>query len=49
MVRLDLIQRTMEREATTNVVILDACRDNPLSRSFASKSRSAAVGSGLAA
>ena len=34
-VRLDLIQRTMEREATTNVVILDACRDNPLSRNLA--------------
>ncbi|MET0568531.1 MAG: caspase family protein [Hyphomicrobiaceae bacterium] len=51
MVRLDLIQRTMEREATTNVVILDACRDNPLSRNLARAlgTRSASIGKGLAA
>jgi len=30
MVRLDLVQRTMEREAPTNILFLDACRDNPL-------------------
>src|SRR5262245_39773268 len=30
MVRLDLIQRAMEREVATNIIVLDACRDNPL-------------------
>jgi hypothetical protein len=29
-VRLDLVQRTMEREAKTNILFLDACRNNPL-------------------
>lgn len=50
-VRLELIQRTMEREATTNIVILDACRDNPLSRNLARAfgTRSASIGKGLAA
>jgi uncharacterized caspase-like protein len=28
--RLDLVQRTMEREARTNILFLDACRNNPL-------------------
>lgn len=51
MVRLDLVQRTMEREAPTNVVILDACRDNPLSRNLARAlgTRSTSIGKGLAA
>jgi hypothetical protein len=51
MVRLDLIQRTLEREASTNIIILDACRDNPLSRNLARALgiRSAAIGRGLAA
>ena len=35
MVRLDLVQRTMEREAQTNILFLDACRDNPLARNLA--------------
>jgi uncharacterized caspase-like protein len=35
MVRLDLIQRVMERETKTNVIFLDACRNNPLSRNLA--------------
>lgn len=35
MIRMDLVQRTMERETTTNIVILDACRDNPLARNLA--------------
>ena len=50
MVRLDLIQRTMERETTTNVLILDACRDNPLARNLARAlgTRSAQIGRGLA-
>jgi TPR repeat protein len=50
MVRLDLVQRTMEREAKTNLVFLDACRDNPLSRNLSRSmgTRSADVGHGLA-
>ena len=35
MVRLDLVHRTMEREAPTNIIMIDACRDNPLSRNLA--------------
>lgn len=35
MVRLDLIQRAMERETLTNILFLDACRDNPLARNLA--------------
>jgi uncharacterized caspase-like protein len=51
MVRLDLIQRSMERGATSNILILDACRDNPLARNLARAlgSRSATIGRGLAA
>jgi len=49
-VRLDLIQRTMERESKTNILFLDACRDNPLARNLARAmgTRSAEVGRGLA-
>ena len=51
MVRLDLVQRTMERETETNVLFLDACRDNPLGRNLARAmgTRSAEIGRGLAA
>ena len=51
MVRLDLIQRTMEREVATNVLFLDACRDNPLARNLALAmgTRSGDIGRGLAA
>lgn len=51
MVRLDLIQRTMERETATNIVFLDACRDNPLARNLARAmgTRSVIIGRGLAA
>ncbi len=51
MVRLDLVQRTMEREAQTNILFLDACRDNPLARNLARSmgTRSTDVGHGLAA
>jgi hypothetical protein len=40
----------MERSAKTNVIILDACRDNPLARNLARSlgTRSAQVGHGLA-
>jgi hypothetical protein len=50
-VRLDLVHRTMEREAATNIIILDACRDNPLARNLARAlgTRSTQVGRGLAA
>jgi hypothetical protein len=50
MVRLDLVQRTMERETKTNVIFLDACRDNPLARSLARAmgTRSVEIGHGLA-
>ena len=50
MVRLDLIQRAMEREVKTNIIFLDACRDNPLARNLARAlgSRSTQVGRGLA-
>lgn len=50
-VRLDLIQRTMERETDTNILFIDACRDNPLSRNLARSlgTRSADIGRGLAA
>jgi hypothetical protein len=51
MVRLDLVQRTMERESQTNVLFLDACRDNPLVRNLALAmgTRSGETSRGLAA
>jgi uncharacterized caspase-like protein len=51
MVPLDLVHRTMEREAKANVIFLDACRDNPLSRNLARAmgTRSANISRGLAA
>lgn len=52
-VSLDFIMRQMEidREGKTTIVILDACRDNPLARNLARSmgTRSAAIGRGLAA
>ncbi len=51
-VRLEFLLRQMEldREGKTNIVFLDACRDNPLARNLARSlgTRSASVGSGLA-
>jgi hypothetical protein len=49
-VRLDLVQRTMERTARTNILFLDACRNNPLARNLARAmgTRSADIGRGLA-
>ncbi|NKB15740.1 MAG: hypothetical protein HC774_00555, partial [Sphingomonadales bacterium] len=46
MVRLDLVHRTMEREAATNILMMDACRDNPLARNLARTmgTRSTAIG-----
>jgi caspase domain-containing protein len=45
-----LKQMELEREGKTNVVFLDACRDNPLARNLARSmgTRSTAVGQGLA-
>jgi hypothetical protein len=50
LVRLELIQRTMERETSTNILFLDACRNNPLARNLARSlgTRSAEIGRGLA-
>ena len=51
MVRLDLVQRSMERQTSANVLFLDACRDNPLARNLARAlgTRSTGIGRGLAA
>jgi uncharacterized caspase-like protein len=35
MVRLESVQQVMEGEAKTNIIFLDACRDNPLARNLA--------------
>jgi tetratricopeptide (TPR) repeat protein len=48
---LDKVLAGLDDEARANIVVLDACRDNPLARSFATKlgaTRSAAVPAGLA-
>ncbi len=49
-VRLDLVQRTMERETKTNILFLDACRNNPFTRSLARAlgTRAVDIGRGLA-
>jgi hypothetical protein len=49
-VPLSLVMKQMEREARTSLVLLDACRDNPLSRNLARSmgTRAAQVGQGLA-
>jgi len=49
LVRLDLIHRTMEREAATNLLFFDACRDNPLSDNLARAmgTQSPVIGRGL--
>jgi tetratricopeptide (TPR) repeat protein len=50
-IEVDSILADMETEKRTNLVFLDACRDNPLSRSLSSslgELRSAALGRGLA-
>ena len=50
LIPLDLVQRTMERETSTNIIFLDACRDNPLARNLARTmgTRSLEIGRGLA-
>ena len=50
MLRLSLVQRTMENEAKASVIFLDACRNNPLTRNLARAlgHRSTSIGYGLA-
>jgi formylglycine-generating enzyme required for sulfatase activity len=50
MLRFDLVQRTMERETKTNLIFLDACRNNPLARNLARTmgTRSTEIGRGFA-
>ena len=48
---LDKVLAGLDDEARANIIVLDACRDNPLARSFAGKlgaTRTAAVPAGLA-
>ena len=47
-VSLDLVMKQMQRSVKVSLVFLDACRDNPLTRSLSGGSRSAAIGTGLA-
>ncbi len=49
-VPLALIVRQMEREAKTSLILLDACRDNPLGRNLARSmgTRAVQIGQGLA-
>jgi hypothetical protein len=50
MVRVDVVHRAMERSTATNILFLDACRDNPFARNLARAmgTRSAQIGRGLA-
>ena len=50
MVRLELVHRSMEREAATSILFVDACRNNPLARNLARAmgTRSVEIGRGLA-
>ena len=49
MVELDKVLASLDDPNRANIVILDACRDNPLTRSFAAKTRSGTMAAGLAA
>ena len=48
-ININLVLRQMQRDERTNIVILDACRDNPFKAEIARslKTRSASVGNGL--
>jgi hypothetical protein len=50
MLRVATIHRIMEQQTGTNILFLDACRDNPLARNLAREmgTRSAEIGKGLA-
>jgi uncharacterized caspase-like protein len=45
---LDRLMKLMQTQARVTLVMLDACRDNPLARGLKSASRSGGVGTGLA-
>jgi uncharacterized caspase-like protein len=47
-VNTDSILKNISSDTRVGLVFLDACRNNPLSRSFQKKSRSSSVGQGLA-
>jgi len=47
-VDLDKILASLDNPSRANIIILDACRDNPVTRSFAAATRTASVPSGLA-
>jgi hypothetical protein len=49
-VPLDVVHRVMERQANTNILFLDACRNNPLARNLARAmgTRSTEIARGLA-
>jgi formylglycine-generating enzyme required for sulfatase activity len=49
MVRVDVVHRVMEQQTNTNILFLDACRDNPLARNLARSmgTRSSDIGKGL--
>ncbi len=49
LIRIDVVQRLMENKRRTNILFLDACRDNPLARNLARAmgTRSTTVGRGL--
>ncbi len=51
MIKLDSVQRIMENAAKTNILFLDACRNNPLARNLARAlgTRGSTIGVGLAA
>lgn len=50
MVPIDVVYRTIERQARVNLLFLDACRNNPLANSLARTmgTRAAQIGQGLA-
>jgi formylglycine-generating enzyme required for sulfatase activity len=50
MVKLESVQRIMENAAKTNILFLDACRNNPLARNLARAlgTRGSIIGTGLA-
>lgn len=47
-ISLHLVLRHMERQALNSLILLDACRDNPLARRLRGLARSVQVGQGLA-
>ncbi len=50
LIQVGLVQRTMERTSKSNILFLDACRNNPLARNLARAmgTRSASIARGLA-